>query len=111
MILEFFSNLKDSVILFLSLPFLLCPWHTTFLSAEAPLGHYFQCHSQPGPNFSAVAQRRTGKMEINEINSLVTVRMMLQNKRTCYSLKAFFKLNTILQPTILPERQRSGENQ
>lgn len=35
-------------------------------------------------------------MEINEKNSLVAVRIVLQNKRAC-SLKAYFKLNTILQ--------------
>lgn len=50
-------------------------------------------------------------MQVNEINSLVAVRMLLQNKRAYYLLKPFFKLIAILQSS---ERQRmwgSGENQ
>lgn len=61
---------------------LICHWQTTFLFAEAPSGQYLVCVpiTSQGSSFSATAQRRIGNMEVNEINSLVAVRMLLQNK-------------------------------
>lgn len=76
-----------------------------FLFIEAPLGQYLVCTpiASQEPSVSATARRRIGKMEANEINSLVAVRILLQSKRPYYFLKAFFKLNAILQHS---ERQR-----
>ena len=46
-----------------------------FLFAEAPPGQYLVCVpiASQGPSFSATAQKRVGKTEVNEINSLVTM--------------------------------------
>lgn len=86
-ILELFFNLRDSVIL--------CPFPSfsalslahNISPCRSPFGALFSVPLLTRNNFSATAQRRIRKMEINEINSLVAVRIMLQNKITCYAWK------------------------
>lgn len=87
---------------------LICHQQTTFLFAEAPLGQYLGC--MPIGSQGPTAWRRIGKVEVNEINSLVAVRILLQKKRAYYFLKPFCKLNAILQYSEKQRMWGSDEN-